>query len=357
MNTPIFSASSRSFDVPIVGDREVEIGKVPSTNISAVARLDDLVEYHTAVLGVTGTGKTEMALDIVREAVANKTKVFCVDFTGDYAARLSELGPIFPSPTDTQSKWLEDQLFEVATGKFGAPEEKKVLQKGVDKISSAAEEQINDFLKSEENYLAIFELAEITNTKATLRLTELYLSTIMRWAQANRRARQILIVLEEAHTILPEVFGSGFDSDTQYVVSRIGQIALQGRKYRVGLMVISQRTALVSKTILSQCNTFLTHSLIDQTSLSFLESVYSSQHARLIPNLGRFEFLASGKAIKAERPIVLRRDFDQAKEDASKAVNAAPAEKIEPEALHEEVVDEAEADQDRSGEGPRITQF
>lgn len=357
MNTPIFSASSRSFDVPIVGDREVEIGKVPSTNISAVARLDDLVEYHTAVLGVTGTGKTEMALDIVREAVANKTKVFCVDFTGDYAARLSELGPIFPSPTDTQSKWLEDQLFEVATGKFGAPEEKKVLQKGVDKISSAAEEQINDFLKSEENYLAIFELAEITNTKATLRLTELYLSTIMRWAQANRRARQILIVLEEAHTIVPEVFGSGFDSDTQYVVSRIGQIALQGRKYRVGLMVISQRTALVSKTILSQCNTFLTHSLIDQTSLSFLESVHSSQHARLIPNLGRFEFLASGKAIKAERPIVLRRDFDQAKEDASKAVNAAPAEKIEPEALHEEVVDEAEADQDRSGEGPRITQF
>lgn len=77
------------------------------------------------------------------------------------------------------------------------------------------------------------------------------------------------MVLEEAHTIVPEVFGSGFDANTQFVVSRNGQIALQGRKYGVGLMVISQRTALVSKTILSQCNTFLTHSLIDQTSLNF----------------------------------------------------------------------------------------
>jgi uncharacterized protein len=100
------------------------------------------------------------------------------------------------------------------------------------------------------------------------------------------------------------------------VVSRIGQIALQGRKYGVGLLVISQRT----ETILSQCNTFLTHSLIDQTSLTFLESVYCAQHVRSIPNLGRFEFLAAGKAIKAERPILLGRPFDQAKKDASDAL-------------------------------------
>jgi uncharacterized protein len=92
---------------------------------------------------------------------------------------------------------------------------------------------------------------------------------------------------------------------------------LQGRKYGVGLLVISQRTALVSKTILSQCNTFLTHSLVDQTSLNFLESVYSSQHTRLIPNLRQFEFLAFGKALRAERPVLLKRPFDPAKKAAS----------------------------------------
>ena len=129
----------------------------------------------------------------------------------------------------------------------------------------------------------------------------------MSWARQHRRARQIMVVLEEAHTIVPETHGAGFDYDTQWVVSRIGQMALQGRKYGVGLLVITQRTALVSKTILSQCNTFFTHSLIDQTSLNFLDSVYSSQHIRLIPNLGRFQFLAFGKALRAERPVLLGR--------------------------------------------------
>jgi len=128
-------------------------------------------------------------------------------------------------------------------------------------MRAAIQTQIDEYLESDNTDLAIFELGEIANSKATLRLTELYLSAIMTWARQHRKAREIMIVLEEAHTIIPEVFGAGFDYDTQWVVGRIGQIALQGRKYGVGLLVVSQRTALVSKTIPSQCNTFFTYSL------------------------------------------------------------------------------------------------
>ena len=149
----------------------------------------------------------------------------------------------------------------------------------------------------------------------------MYLSAIMDWARNNRKAQQILIVLEEAHTIIPEAYGSGFDNDTQWVVGRIGQIALQGRKYGVGLLLVSQRTALVSKTILSQCNTYLTHSLVDKTSLDYLNGVYNSEHVQVIPNLRPREFLAHGKAVKSERPIVVRVDFDPQKEKASQALN------------------------------------
>lgn len=344
MNTPLFSAGSRQFDAPTIGEREFAIGEIPSTNVPAIASIDDLIEYHTAVLGVTGTGKTELALDVVRQAVARETKVFCVDFTGDYRARLQDLNAVFPSPTPQQASDLESKLFAVETGSYGAGEEKKALKKGIDELRSATETQIDGFLTSGDRFLAIFELAEIANTKATLRLTELYLSTIMQWAKDNRRAKQILIVLEEAHTIVPETGGTGLDFNTQFVVSRIGQIALQGRKYGVGLMVITQRTALVSKTILSQCNTFLTHSLIDQTSLTFLNSVYSAEHTRLIPNLGRFEFLASGKAIKAERPVVLRRKFDPELRAASMRVQPPPLS-----------TEELEPPTDRSGQ-PRISQ-
>jgi uncharacterized protein len=316
MNTPLFGAKSREFEQGVINPREFPIGIVPSTNIALTANIDDLVEYHTAILGVTGTGKTEVALDIVREAVARGTKVFCVDFTGDYRQRLADLNPTFPAPTQQEAEDLEAKLFAAETGAYGAGAEKKALKDAVDGLRASTAQQVQGFLAGNDN-LAILELREITNTKASLRLTELYLSTIMGWARNHRRARQIMIVLEEAHTIVPETGGSGFDYDTQWVVSRIGQIALQGRKYGVGLVVVTQRTALVSKTILSQCNTFLTHSLIDQTSLNFLESVYSAQHTRLIPNLPNLHFLAFGKAISAERPIMLRREFDQAKKDAS----------------------------------------
>lgn len=325
MNTPVFWAKARDFPATVLKPGEFVVGMVPSTNIGVTANIDDLVQFHTAVLGVTGTGKTELALDIVREAVKNGFKVFCVDFTGEYKARLSDLNPIFPAPTGAQIDDLDQKLFAVETGTYGAGAEKAALKGCLVNIRGGVETQIKGFLEGPEG-LAIFELTEISNTKATLRITELYLSTIMAWARKHRQARKVLIVLEEAHTIIPETFSSGFDSDTQWVVSRIGQIALQGRKYGVGLLVISQRTALVSKTILSQCNTFLTHSLIDQTSLTFLESVYSSQHVRSIPNLGRFQFLAAGKAIKAERPILLGRPFDQAKKDASDAMRQLPPE-------------------------------
>lgn len=316
MNAPLFAAKTRTFEAPVLSERDFIIGNVPFTGVGVAANIDELVEFHAAILGVTGTGKTELALDVVREAVARGIKVFCVDFTGDYRQRLADLEPELPAPTPEEAADLEKKLFDADTGAYGAGAEKKALKEAIDALRGSVGEQIRTFLEGDKN-LAILELTEITNTKASLRLTELYLSTIMDWARPNRRARQVLIALEEAHTIIPEVHGSGFDYDTQWVVGRIGQIALQGRKYGVGLLVVTQRTALVSKTILSQCNTFLTHSLIDQTSLKFLESVYSTQHVKLIPNLTSLHLLAFGKAIRAERPIMLKREYDPAKKEAS----------------------------------------
>lgn len=325
MNTPIFAAKNRSFEEQTLSERDFILAKIPSTKIEVAANIDDLVEYHTAILGATGTGKTEVALEIIREALKREVKVFCVDFTGDYKHRLSDLTPEFPALPATTAQDIEQKIFDAETGAYGGGAEKKTLKTATDTARTAIEAQVSAFLTAPDKKLAILELSEITNTRASLLLTEIYLSSIMNWARNNRGKQKTLLVLEEAHTIVPEVAGAGFDYNTQWVVGRIGQIALQGRKYGVGLMVISQRTALVSKTILSQCNTFLTHSLIDQTSLNFLENVYSSQHSRLIPNLAKFQFIAQGKALRTERPIILGKEFDPTKATASKNIPATPA--------------------------------
>lgn len=322
MNTPIF-LFSESYRFPEIDlpEGQICIGKIPSSDIAVRADLSQLIDYHTAVLGVTGTGKTELVFDLINSAIDQGVKVFCVDFTGEYQARLTARGPVSIGLDKAKAEELDNRLFDVETGKFGAGDEKAALRQFVEEIIPVVGNGVDDFLRPEGGAVGIFSLPEITNTKATLRATELYLSSIMRWAKDNRKARRVMVVLEEAHTIIPETGGAGFDFETQWVVGRISQIALQGRKYGVGLLVVSQRTALVSKSILSQCNTYFTHSLIDRTSLEYLTNVYSAEHVKVIPNLRFLECLAYGKAILSERPVIVKREFDESKKEASDSLD------------------------------------
>ncbi|MCZ7395379.1 MAG: ATP-binding protein [Candidatus Methanoperedens sp.] len=59
-----------------------------------------------------------------------------------------------------------------------------------------------------------------------------------------------MLVLEEAHNFCPE---KGFERTVSTDILRT--IASEGRKFGLGLMVISQRPARVDKNVLSQCNT------------------------------------------------------------------------------------------------------
>lgn len=258
-----------------------------------------------------------MAFEIIRHAVDQGFKVFCIDISGEYLARLADLKPVRMGYQSDDLEELARHFFEVETGEYGAKKEKGALEKYLKSVRVQVDAQVNEFLASEGASLRILELGEVTNSRATLRTTELYLSSVMNWARNNRRRQKVLVVLEEAHTIIPEGNYAGFDAETQWVVGRIGQIALQGRKYGVGLLVISQRTALVSKTVLSQCNTFFTYSLVDKTSLDFLSSVYSSGHVAAIPNLKFLEFVAYGKAVRSERPLIAKLDWDEKKKNAS----------------------------------------
>lgn len=321
MNRPLFLLPCEGVPPGISVKGEFSVGTVPNTPFGVSVKLADLIEYHTAVLGVTGTGKTELTLDIIRQALDEECKVFCVDLTGEYKTRLADRAPEEIGLSLEQGSRLADLLFAVETGTYGAPKEKEMLKKFIDGIRPQVSTQLDTFLSKPGPGLGVFELAEITNTKATLRTTELYLSAIMDWARRHRKARRVLIVLEEAHTIIPEAYASGFDSETQWVVGRIGQIALQGRKYGVGLLLVSQRTALVSKTVLSQCNTLFTHALVDKTSLDFLSGVYGPEHVRVLPNLRFLDFIAHGKAIKSERPLLARRTFDPEKQRQDQALN------------------------------------
>lgn len=166
--------------------------------------------------------------------------------------------------------------------------------------------------------LGVITLEEISNTKATLAITELYLTCLLHFARDNPdKCPRLLIVVEEAHTVMPEPTTMGLgDYDSRGLVSKISQIALQGRKYGVGLLVIAQRTATVSKTVLTQCNTMITLNCFDETSLGFLANVYGEAHTQLIANLPRRHAVIFGRGVRSERPIVVEIPYDPKKAGA-----------------------------------------
>ena len=55
--------------------------------------------------------------------------------------------------------------------------------------------------------------------------------------------------------------------------------------------------------------------------MDYLGSVYSPEHVRAIPNLRFLEFIAHGRGVKSERPLIAKREFDQKKADASHALD------------------------------------
>ena len=107
----------------------------------------------------------------------------------------------------------------------------------------------------------------------------------------------------------PSTMGLG-DYDSRGLVGKIAQIALQGRKFRVGLLVLAQRTATVSKSVLTQCNTVISFACYDDTSLAFLRNIFGDTHVKLIPNLPPLHAVMFGRGIRSQRPIVVEIPFD-----------------------------------------------
>jgi hypothetical protein len=318
MNTPVFSEPATFGEGTKVGKKEdVVYGQIPNSSIDVAGDLEGSFDHHTAILGVTGSGKTELAFDLLRHAVSRGIKVVCIDLTSRYKGRLSDLSPSDLSISPALAAELSQKLFDVETGSYGAGKEKKVLEEFSAKMRDDISKTLEGVLtsKADTARVGIIRLEEISNTKATLYITELYLTCLLHFAKDNPgRAPRTLIVVEEAHTVMPEPSTMGLgDFDSKGLVGKIAQIALQGRKYHVGLLVIAQRTATVSKSVLTQCNTIISFTCFDDTSLGFLRNFFGPTHISLIPNLAPLQAVIFGRGVRSQRPVIVQIPFDQKK--------------------------------------------
>ncbi len=110
-----------------------------------------------------------------------------------------------------------------------------------------------------------------------------------------------MVVIEEAHNYIPER-GTGKAAST----SIIRTIAAEGRKFGMGLMIISQRPARVDKNVLSQCNTQIIMRVTNPNDLKALSKGLEGMSSELEEEIKR---LPPGTAMivsnEIERPIVV----------------------------------------------------
>ena len=112
----------------------------------------------------------------------------------------------------------------------------------------------------------------------------------------------VVIVLEEAQNYIAE----DRDSVARKVFERI---AREGRKYGVSLIISSQRPSEISRTILSQCNSFVIHRLQNPDDQKYVRGLVSSANADLLeqlPIIPQQHAIITGDCVRM--PVLVRID-------------------------------------------------
>ena len=128
--------------------------------------------------------------------------------------------------------------------------------------------------------------------------------TVQQWTDANER-HPIAIFCDEAHLYLPVTAADNMD---ERGLKNFERIAKEGRKYGVSLVVISQRPADVSKTILSQCGNFIAMRLTNPEDQNVIRRLFPDNlgdFAEMLPILDVGEGLVVGDASLLPSRVVL----------------------------------------------------
>lgn len=233
----------------------LQLGKVTGTEIPVFIDCDAVCEGHLAVLGMTKMGKTTFALRLAN-ALSTTHSVTMLDQTGEYVAKHGL--PAYSGKADDDTMGIT--VFEPKPGETPADRALDYLRYLVD--------------KAQKEYAAGAPFSRV-------------------------------LVIDEAHQFVPEPAGLGFGAPGRDSAYAFGLLMMQVRKYGISIILISQRTAVVAKSALSQCENLIAFKNVDQTGLEYLEAVLGTDVRAILPTLGQGEAMAFGPAVSSDGPVAL----------------------------------------------------
>ena len=286
------------------------IGILHGHDLPVALNINDLLQRHACILAKTGGGKSYMSGDIIEELMKHNVTCMIIDPHGEYGAMRDVGKPGDPrfkvKPRSYKSRIREfavsndsgdknikplrftfrtleaKEILELLRSKdprtylsplkkaLEALRERKQFYSVRDLIDMLNEDQENKMpaLISELEYIdemgvfaakgnAIDQLIEtgkatIINLKGVApdiqQMIVKRLATVAFEMRKKDAVPPMMMVVEEAHNYCPQ--------GTAVLSSKpLATIASEGRKFGLGLMVISQRPAKIDKNVLSQCGT------------------------------------------------------------------------------------------------------
>ena len=163
-------------------------------------------------------------------------------------------------------------------------------------------------VRDDERDIRIIDISGLPNEIAgplTAAIARLLFQYKLYQSTQERKSDPILLVCEEAHRYVPN------RGEAQYAAAQtaIRRLAREGRKYGLGLMLVSQRPSDVEETVLSQCNTWLVLRLTNSSDQSHVARMLPDSlgtMTSLLSSLPRQEALFVGEGAALPARIKLR---------------------------------------------------
>ena len=166
---------------------------------------------------------------------------------------------------------------------------------------------VKQFL-GDSNPIRIVDLSGIPNEVAGAASSAIArtLFSIKLWqTRSEREKNPVLLVCEEAHRYVPN------RGEAQYEAAQdaIRRLAKEGRKYGIGLMLVSQRPSEVEATVLSQCNSWIVLRITNDSDRSHVQGILPDSLAgltKVLSGLRRREAIFVGQAAVLPSRILIR---------------------------------------------------
>lgn len=346
----------------LLGEGDVAVGTVlHHPEVAVHLRGNEVLSKHLAVLGMTGSGKSNATKVLVRNLLSapayNDLRVVVIDTHGEYAPVSAQLAPAAVALDVELRRSILDEtvvkellrlprrddvlLQKLAEVADGLPEGARIedlflaleaevslggqLAARLRRLTEVARLRDDLCLWPEEGArilradgqvedlegpgLYVLDLRATPEMEARSAKAAAVLRRVFERNKQSLGAYPCLVVIDEAQNYAPEQ-QTGWLTRTRASFDAIFAIASEGRKFGTGLVISTQRPARVNKDILSQCNTHMIFRVANVEDLAAIAGSFEAASRSLLEELPGFDTGVSvvggtgvGMVVRVEVPL------------------------------------------------------